>query len=291
MAAITFMAREDGGRTLRRTNLNLLPVTRLFGAPTRACALLLSLALVLAALAGACGRGETETKTDEIVVAAAANLTDVFGEIGKRFTARTGVKVTNSFGATADLSKQIENGAPFDVFASADVSHVDELARKNLLADGPRGVYARGRLVLWTPEASGARVERVEDVAGEGVSRVAVAKPEAAPYGRAAVESLRALNVWERVEPKVVYAESVAQAKQFAASGNADAAFLPLSLVRGAGGRYVEVEARLHAPIDQAVGVLKASKRQEAARRFVEFLFGEEGQSVFREFGYDSPSK
>jgi molybdate transport system substrate-binding protein len=255
----------------------------------RAFALLLSLAL--GSSAGACGRDEHETQADEIVVAAAANLTDVFGEIGKRFTARTGVKVTNSFGATADLSKQVENGAPFDVFASADVSHVDELARKGLLADGPRGVYARGRLVLWTPEASGSRVGRVEDVAGEGVSRVAVAKPDAAPYGRAAVESLQALGLWERVEPKVVYSQSVAQAKQFASSGNADAAFLPLSLVRGAGGRTIEVDARLHAPIDQAVGVVKASKRQDAARRFVEFLLGEEGQSVFKEFGYDAPSK
>lgn len=251
----------------------------------------LSLALSLAALACACVRGGGEESSGEIVVAAAANLTDVLGEAGRRFTARTGVRVTNSFGATADLAKQLEGGAPFDVFASADVAHVEELARKGLLAEGPRGVYARGRLVLWVPGAGGAAVARVEDVAGEGVSRVALARPEAAPYGRAAVESLKALGVWERVEPKVVYSQSVAQAKQFAASGNADAAFLPLSLVRGAGGRYLEVDARLHAPIDQAVGVVKASRRRDDARRFVEFLLSEEGQAVFREFGYDSPPK
>jgi molybdate transport system substrate-binding protein len=258
-------------------------------AHVRLCAVLMSLALVLSA--GACGRGEREAQADEITVAAAANLTDAFGEIGKQFTARTGVKVTNSFGATADLAKQIENGAPFDVFASADVEHVEGLAGKGLLADAPRGVYARGRLVLWTPPDGKARVARVEDLAGESVSKIAIAKPDVAPYGRAAVESLNALGLWAKVEPKVVYSQTVAQAKQFAASGNADAAFVPRSLVREGEGAAVEVDARLHAPIEQAVGVVRASKRQEAARRFVEFLMSEEGQSVLKTFGYDPPGK
>lgn len=258
-------------------------------AHVRTCAVLMSLALVLSA--GACGRGERETQADEITVAAAANLTDAFGEIGKQFTARTGVKVTNSFGATADLAKQIENGAPFDVFASADVEHVEGLARKGLLADEPRGVYARGRLVLWTPPGGKASIARVEDLADEGVSKIAIAKPDVAPYGRAAVESLNALGLWVKIEPKVVYSQTVAQAKQFAASGNAEAAFIPRSLVREGEGHAIEVDARLHAPIDQAVGVVRASKRQTAARRFVEFLLSEEGQTVLKSFGYDPPSK
>jgi molybdate transport system substrate-binding protein len=258
-------------------------------AHVRACAALVSLALALSA--GACGGAECGAQADEITVAAAANLTDAFGEIGRRFTARTGVKVTNSFGATADLAKQIENGAPFDVFASADVEHVEGLARKGMLADAPRGVYARGRLVLWVPGESKAPVSRVEDLSGEGVSKIAIAKPDVAPYGRAAVESLNALGLWAKVEPKVVYSQTVAQAKQFAASGNADAAFIPRSLVREGEGAAIEVDARLHAPIDQAVGVVRASKRQEAARRFVEFLLSEEGQTVLKSFGYDPPAK
>lgn len=249
------------------------------------------LALALALSAGACGRGEREAQADEITVAAAANLTDAFGEMAKRFNERTGVRVTNSFGATADLAKQIENGAPFDVFASADAEHVEALARKGLLADAPRGVYARGRLVLWLPPNAGASVARVEDLAGEGVSKIAVAKPDVAPYGRAAVESLNALGLWAKVEPKVVYSQTVAQAKQFASSGNADAAFIPRSLVREGEGRAIDIDARLHAPIDQAVGIVRASKRQDAARRFVEFLLSDEGQSVLKSFGYDTPTK
>lgn len=255
----------------------------------KACAALLTLALAFAA--SSCGRGEQEAQGEEITVAAAANLTDAFGEMAKRFTARTGVRVTNSFGATADLSKQIENGAPFDVFASADVEHVEELARKGLLADAPRGVYARGRLVLWMPPGGKASIVRVEDLAGGGVSKVAIAKPDVAPYGHAAVESLNALGLWAKVEPKVVYSQTVAQAKQFAASGNADAAFVPRSLVREGEGTSIEIDARLHAPINQAVGVVRASKRQMAARRFVEFLLSDEGQSILKPFGYDTPAK
>lgn len=239
--------------------------------------------------AAACGGGGGRAEGEEILVAAAANLTDAFGEVGRRFTERTGVRVTFSFGATADLAKQIENGAPFDVFASADVARVDELARKGLLAGETCAVYARGRLVLWVPPGGTARVVRLEDLAGAGVTRVALARPEAAPYGRAAVEALRASGVWERVEPKVVYSQSVAQAKQFASSGNADAAFLPRSLAKGGEGTSVEVEGRLHAPIDQAVGVVRASAKRDAAKRFVEFVLSEEGRAALKGFGYDAP--
>ena len=240
---------------------------------------------------GGCGGGGEHAGGEEIIVAAAANLMDAFGEVGRRFTARTGVRVTYSFGATADLSKQIEGGAPFDVFASADVARVDELVRKGLLDGETRAVYARGRLVLWVPSGARTQVGRIEDLAGAGVTRVAVAKPDAAPYGRAAVESLQALKLWEAVEPKVVYSQSVAQAKQFAASGNADAAFLPRSLVKEGEGTAFEVGESLHAPIDQAMGVVRASGKQPAAKMFVTFVLSEEGQAVLKSFGYDAPAK
>lgn len=252
-------------------------------------AFLVSLALV--AGAGCASGGGGAKGGGEIIVAAAANLTDAFGELGRRFTARTGVRVTYSFGATADLARQVENGAPFDVYAAADVSHVEGLARENLLTEGTRFVYARGRLVVWLPPGSGLQLGRVEELADARVSKVAIAKPDVAPYGQAAVESLRALNVWPQVEPKVVYAQSVAQAKQWAAAGEADAALLPRSLVREGEGRAIEVDARLHAPIEQALAVVRASKNQEAARRFVEFVMGEEGQAVLKSFGYESPGQ
>lgn len=245
----------------------------------------LLLAIVSAFLMQGCHEnGEGQDETREIVVAAASNLTDVFGEMGRAFTQKTGVRVTYSFGATADLAKQIENGAPFDVFAAADVKHVDELAEKNLLLAETRALYARGRLVLWIPEGSGAKVERLEDVSS--LNRVAVAKPDVAPYGAAAVEALRALKVWEKVEPKVVYGQNVTQVKQFAASGNADAAFIPRSLVKTGEGQAIEVEESLHRPVDQAIAVVRASSRHGEARRFVEFVLSDEGRALLERYGY-----
>ncbi|HZB45584.1 MAG TPA: molybdate ABC transporter substrate-binding protein [Pyrinomonadaceae bacterium] len=239
--------------------------------------------LVSFVTAGCAPRVGERPVREEIVVAAAANLTEAFEEVGRRFTAKTGVRVVNSFGATADLSKQIEHGAPFDVFAAADVKHVEALERKGLLADGSRAVYARGRLVLWFPRGGAG----VEDLTGAGVTKVAVAKPELAPYGEAAVEALRALGVWERVEPKVVYAQNVAQAKQFAATGNAEAAFVPRSLLKANEGAAVEIDGALHKPIEQSLGIVRSSKKQEAARRFTEFVLSEEGQALLESYGYE----
>ncbi len=221
----------------------------------------------------------------ELVVAAAANLTDAFPELGKLFTNLYGTQVVFSFGATADLARQIENGAPFDVFAAADTVHVDRLEAKGLLTPGTRAVYARGRLVMWlAPNAP--KAERIEDITGQAFERIAIAKPDVAPYGRATVESLTALGIWNQIEGKVVYAQSVSQTKQFAATGNAEAAFIPMALVKPGEGIYLQVDERLHQPIDQALGIVRASKNQPAARAFREFLLSSAAQEILSKKGY-----
>lgn len=230
-----------------------------------------------------------QSNAPEINVAAAANLTEAFAEVAKQFTAETGVRVIYSFGATADLAKQIENSAPFDVFAAADVEHVDGLERQGLLTPGTRALYARGRLVLWTPPGSSLSINRIEDITLREVDRIAIAKPDIAPYGKATVEALRALNLWQQVEPKVVYAQNVSMTKQFAATGNAEVAFLPLALVKPNEGQFIEVDEQLHQPIDQALGVVKASSKQEAARRFTDFVLSEKGQRILEQYGYRKP--
>jgi molybdate transport system substrate-binding protein len=246
------------------------------------------LGLLLAAVFGCAGLNERGADREEIVVAAAANLSEAFAEVGRRFEARTGVRVVNSFGATADLARQIESGAPFDVFAAADTRHVEELERKGFIAPGTRRVYARGRLVLWSPPpADGPIIERLEDLAGPRVARVAIPKPDLAPYGEAAVEALRASGLWARVEPKVVYAQNVAQARQFAATGNADAAFLPRSLVRPGEGRLLEIDEALHRPLEQALGVVESSARRAQARAFAEFVAGDEVRAILKSYGYN----
>jgi molybdate transport system substrate-binding protein len=237
-------------------------------------------------LPAACSTPKPQESSQEITVAAAANLTNAFEELGKQFTAETGIRVVFSFGATADLAKQIENRGPFDVFASADVKHVDELVGKGMIAADTRALYARGRLVLWKPPQGRVALNRIEDLTSAEVKFIAVAKPDLAPYGRAAVETLRSLNLWLQVEPKIVYAQNVTQARQYAQSGNAELAFLPLALMKAGEGEYIEVDQRLHQPIDQAMGVVQASNKQEAARRFAGFVLSREGQDVLFRFGY-----
>ena len=232
----------------------------------------------------------------EIIVAAASNLSGAFDELGRKFAARTGTRITLSYGATGDLARQIENGAPFDVFAAADTRHVEELEQKGLMKSDASALYARGRVVLWTPQGSsssnssggGSRpLERIEDLTDKRVSKIAVAKPEIAPYGQAAVDALRALHIWSEVEPKIVYAQNVSQAKQFASSGNADAAFIPRSLVKTGEGHFVEIDERLHRPIEQAIGIVSATKEETTARAFIAFVLSEEGQSLLESFGYE----
>src|SRR6266849_10330942 len=173
------------------------------------------------ALSGCYSRAPTNQQDghQELVVAAAANLTDAFADIGSRFTSKTGIRVVFSFGATADLARQIENGAPFDVFAAADTEHVDLLERKDLITPGTRALYARGRLVMWLPPGSTLKATQIGDITAKSFERVAIAKPDIAPYGQATVESLRALGIWNQIEPKVIYGQNVSQTKQYAATG------------------------------------------------------------------------
>lgn len=248
------------------------------------CALLLPVVITASCHSGVPKNGPGNSQ--DLTVAAASNLTDALAVIGPRFTSKTGIRVVFSFGATADLARQIENGAPFDVFAAADTEHIEQLERKGLLTSGTRALYARGRLVMWFPPDSNLKVERIQDITAQAFERIAIAKPDVAPYGRAAVESLRTLGIWNEIEGRVVYAQNVSQAKQYAATGNTELAFIPLALVKPGEGSYFEVSDELHQPIDQALGIIKDSSKQTAARQFVEFLLSDEGQELLSKQGY-----
>ncbi|HUS11707.1 MAG TPA: molybdate ABC transporter substrate-binding protein [Pyrinomonadaceae bacterium] len=247
-------------------------------------------ALLVVLVIAACTSHTKNTPDDtQLIVAAAANLTEAFAEIGPRFTDKTGIRVVFSFGATADLAKQIENGAPFDVFAAADTEHVEKLESKGLLTPGTRAIYALGRLVMWLPPGSNLKAARIEDITAKQFDRIAIAKPDVAPYGRAAVESLRALGIWNDIEGKVIYAQNVSQAKQYTATGNAEVAFIPLALVKPGEGTYIEVSDELHQPIKQALAVVKESPKQTQARRFVDFLLSVEVRELLVKKGYNPP--
>ena len=234
----------------------------------------------------ACSSSDSRNDQTELIVAAAANLTNVSTEIGERFGQKTGVKVIFAFGATADLAKQLESGAPFDVFVAGDTVNVERLQTQGLLTSDTHQIYARGRLVAWTPTGSPLRLRSLHDLQTPEFERIAIAKPDLAPYGAAAVQSLRASGLWDQIAPKVVYGQNVAQVKQFVATGNAEVGFIPMALVKTGEGSFLEIDQKLHLPIAQAVGVVKASTKHSSAQQFVDFLLSNEGQLILEAAGY-----
>ncbi len=239
------------------------------------------------ALASGCPR-ETE-RGSTLAVAAAANLTEVLTAAGSAFEAKTGIHPVFSFASTSQLEQQIENAAPYDIFLAADASHVEELDWKHLLAKGSKAAYAIGVLALWIPPQSPASVSRIEDLASPSVHTIALANPKLAPYGEAAVETLKAAGLWDRIQPKIVYAENISMARQYGDSGNADAVFTAYSLVLKEAGKTLQVEEKLHQPIEQELGIVAASKHPAAAREFEDFLLKGAGRDLLRQYGYRFP--
>ncbi|HET6980326.1 MAG TPA: molybdate ABC transporter substrate-binding protein [Pyrinomonadaceae bacterium] len=228
----------------------------------------------------------TTIARDELTVAAASDLTPVFEEIGREFEAANKTKVIFTFGSTGMLTRQIENGAPVDLFAAANVSYIDELDKKGLIIPDSRAIYARGRITLWTSEASNIRLQGIADLARPEVVRIAIANPDHAPYGLAAKQALESAGVWDRVKPKLVYGDNIRQAFQYAATGNVDVAIVSLSLSIESRGRWTLIPEELHQPIDQGLGILKTTKNEKAARAFAAFLNGPQGQAIMKKYGF-----
>jgi molybdate transport system substrate-binding protein len=239
-----------------------------------------------AVLLTACGRDHAKTAAAkaEITVAAAANLVDVFGQIGPRFEAQTDIHPVFSFASTAQLTQQIENSAPFDVFAAADSDHVAKLESEKLLLPGSRAVYALGVLAMWIPPGGKGQVNRLEDLDSPSVRVIAIANPALAPYGKAAVDLLERRADWPKLKPKIVYAENISMAKQYGTSHNADVVFTAYSLVLHEGGKVIRVSSE---GLQQELAVIAASQRRREAQQFVDFLLHGKGREMLSQFGYE----
>jgi molybdate transport system substrate-binding protein len=240
-------------------------------------------------LFSACRASSVQTEHSELTVAAAADLADAFQEIAREFQTMSGTKVTFSFGSSGLLTRQIENGAPMDIMAAANVDYINQLEAKGLILPDTKAVYARGRITLWLPKDSNLQVDRIEDLTRPEVKRVAIANPEHAPYGKAAREAFEKTGIWERVRTKLVYGENIRQTMQFAETGNADVAIVALSLSQQSNGRWVLVPEELHAPLDQALAVIKETKNEKVAREFALFITGARGREVLARFGFTFP--
>jgi molybdate transport system substrate-binding protein len=241
-------------------------------------------------LTNGCSPGERAGKR-EITVAAASDLTPAFEELGRLFEQESGVKVTFMFGSTGNLAQQIENGAPVDLFAAANVSFIDDLDRKGLILPNSKSLYARGRITIWTRADSPLQINSLEDLARPEVKRIAIANPEHAPYGMAAREALQKAGVWYAVQPRLVLGENVRQALQYAETGNVEAAVIALSLSVQSSGRWTLVPQEMHSPLDQSMAVIKNSQRESQARQFAGFINGPQGRVVMRKYGFILPGE
>ncbi len=251
----------------------------------------LSLPLILAALIlNGCTRQTSETPR-QITVAAASDLGPAFEELGREFEKQSGTKVVFSFGSTGMLTRQISNGAPMDVFASANVSFVDDLEKQGLIIPDTRALYARGRITLWTTNDAAFKPAQISDLSRPEVERVAIANPDHAPYGTAAKQALETAGIWEAVKGKLIYGDNVRQTLQFAQTGNVEVAIVALSLSLGSDGRWVLVPEELHKPLDQALAVLKSTQHEQEARRFALFINSPPGRTIMRKYGFTLPGE
>ncbi|HYG99816.1 MAG TPA: molybdate ABC transporter substrate-binding protein [Terriglobales bacterium] len=231
----------------------------------------------------------------EMTVAAASDLNYALKDIASSFETRTGKKIRLSFGSSGNLSVAIRNGAPYDVFFSADAEYAKGLVDAGLVLPGTFYTYAEGAIVLWVPKASKLDLKQGLAVLSDpAIRKIAIANPRHAPYGRAAVAALRSANLYDKVSSKFVLGENIAQTAQFVQTGNADAGIVALSLALSPGmsaaGRYYVIPRDSYPRIEQAAVILKSAKDKAVAREFMEFIKSPAATEIMKRYGFRQPT-
>jgi molybdate transport system substrate-binding protein len=239
--------------------------------------------------------GVNRSVAEEITIAAASDLNFAFKEIVTEYEKTTGNHVKLTLGSSGNFFAQIQNGAPFDLYFSADIAYPRKLEEAGLTVPGSLYQYAVGRIVLWTGHESRIDVTKgFETLREPTVKKVAIANPKHAPYGRAAVAAMEYFKVYDQVKDKLVLGENISQAAQFVESGAADVGIIALSLALAppmqALGHYWEIPADAHPPIEQGAVMLMGGKNQESAKAFLSFIQGAEGQTIMKRYGFVVPS-
>lgn len=252
--------------------------------PLAICALLLLHALSSAPPARAENQGE-------LLVAAAADLAFAFEEIGRQFADSTGCRVAFSFGSTGMLASQVTHGAPFDVFAAADVKFIEDLSAKGLIIEDSPQLYAQGRIAVAVNKKTGVVPGSLRDLLNPAFAKIAIANPAHAPYGLAAQQALQATGLWEELRPRIVYGENIRQTLQFIQAGNAGGGIVALSVAHIPEVAYVLVPDSLHAPLNQAIAIVRTTRQESLARAFIEYLNGPQGRPIMKKYGFLLPGE
>jgi molybdate transport system substrate-binding protein len=233
-----------------------------------------------------------EPNATELVVAAAADLSSALRELGDSFQKQTGIRVKFSFGASGMLTQEIQNGAPFDVFLSADMDYPRQLISAGAADAASLYQYAVGKLVLWVPADSKLKLEQdgMNVLLDPSVQKISIANAQNAPYGRAAVAALKHAGLYQQVAPKLVMGENVAQAAQFVESGNAQVGFIARAhaVAPGMGdkGRSWEVPSDYYPPLAQGAVLLSHARHKSEGANFLEFLKTKEAAAVLEKYGF-----
>jgi molybdate transport system substrate-binding protein len=231
---------------------------------------------------------------EEITIAAASDLNFAMKDLVSQYEKVSGHHVKLSLGSSGNFYSQIQNGAPFDLYFSADIGYPKKLEEAGLVVPGSLYPYAVGRIVLWTGNGPHPDLSKGLEILREPtIKKIAIANPKHAPYGRAAVAAMEYFKVYDQVKDKLILGENISQAAQFIESGACDAGIIALSLALApamkAAGQYWEIPATAHSPLEQGAVILKQSKNPEAARQFLEFIKGPHGQEIMKRYGFTLP--
>lgn len=249
---------------------------------------LLILAAGLILISAGCGKKRKQGE-GPMRIAGASNLVFAMEELLPIFEKNSGVDVDFIAGSSGKLAAQIREGAPFDVFMAANVAFVDDVVSAGSCEGDSEFVYGRGRIAMWKPPGKGNLPGDLAALATAQIDTLAIAQPEHAPYGAAAVAALKKVGAWDAVAPKLVYGSNIKDTQTMAATGNADLAIVSLSLALQEKGKYREIPEDLHAPIEQAMAVCKGGQRVEVARQFAEFIKSPEVREALVRYGYSAP--
>jgi molybdate transport system substrate-binding protein len=235
-----------------------------------------------------------EAQERAVRVAAAADLKFAMGELTAEFEKQSGTKIDVTYGSSGNFFSQIENGAPFDLFFSANMDYARKLEAAGLAEPGTLYPYALGRIVIWMPTDVKVDVAKLgwNALRDSSVQKVAIANPEHAPYGRAAVAAMQKAGIYEQLKGKLVYGENISQTAQFVQSGSAQAGIVALSLAVSPAmknGRSWLIPSEMHPAIEQGAVLLKNSENKEPARVFLEFVESAKGRETLTRFGFEAP--
>lgn len=243
-------------------------------------------------LLSACNR-ENDVKTSEkeastLTVAAASDLQIAFTEVAQNFEAITNSEVQLTFGSSGMLSQQIENGAPYDVFASANVDFVEKLKESEKTIAETQTLYAKGRVGLTTLKKNQVEVNDLNDLLLPEIKKIAIANPETAPYGMAAKQVLETAGIWDQIQDKLVYGKNISDTLTLVTTGNAEVGLISHSLIDDKV-NFTLLDESLHKPLNQAITVIKETSQEQLAEQFVDYVTGSEGRKVLAKYGFDLP--